>query len=118
MIPETRRADVLVLPDEAWATRYEELRHLVMARACAIHHTHAYSMLVRRGLVAWMKAWPRCAPQPSRDRGSHAAVDGVTVPSHLVQSAASLLVNMILIPRPQAEVHHEQRFLEGLTQTP
>jgi len=118
MSPEAPREDVLVLPGEPWATRYEGLRQLVMARAGTIDHAYAYSTLVRRGLVAWMKAWPRPAPETAGDRGSGPVVDGVTVPSHLVRSAASLLVNMILIPRPQAEVHHEQRFLEGLAQTP
>ncbi len=108
MSPEALREDVLVLPDEPWAARYEELRQLVTARAGAIDHTYAYSMLVRRGLAAWMKTWPRPAPETARDRGSGPTVDSVTVPSHLVRSAASLLVNMILIPRPQAEVHHEQ----------
>jgi hypothetical protein len=100
MSPEAPREDALVLPDEPWATRYEELRQLVMARACAIDHAYAYSLLVRRGLAAWMKAWPRPAPETARDRGFGPTVDGVTVPSHLVRSAASLLVNMILIPSP------------------
>jgi hypothetical protein len=118
MSPEGPREDAFVLPDEPWATRYEELRQLVTARACAIERTYAYALLVRRGLVAWMKAWPRPAPETARDRGFGLAVDGVTVPSHLVRSAASLLVNMILIPRHQAEVHHEQRIVEGLAQTP
>ncbi len=118
MSTEAPREDALVLPDEPWATRYEELRQLVMARACAIDHTYAYSLLVRRGLVAWMKAWPRRAPQPTRDRGFCPTFDDVTVPSQLLRSAASLLVNMILIPSAIAEVPHEQRFLEGLAQTP
>jgi len=117
MSPEAPREDVLVLPDEPWATRYEELRQLVTARACAIDHTYAYALLVRRGLVAWMKAWPRPTPQTARDRSFAPTVDAVTVPSHLVRSAASLLVNMILIPSAQAEVPHEQRLLEGLAQT-
>ncbi len=108
MSPEALREDVLVLPDEPWATRYEEMRQLVMANACAMDRTYAYAVLVRRGLVAWMKAWPRPEPEAPRDRGFAPTVAGVTVPSHLVRSAASLLVNMILIPSAQAEVPHEQ----------
>jgi hypothetical protein len=108
MSPGAPREDALVLLDEPWAARYEQLRQLVTARAGAIDHAYAYSMLVRRGLVAWMKAWHGPAPKTARDRGFSPTVDGVTVPSHLVRSAASLLVNMILIPRPEAEVHHEQ----------
>lgn len=108
MIPEAPRADALILPGEPWATRYEELRGLVTARACAIDHTYAYAMLARRGLVAWMKAWPRPAPETAPDRGWGHTVGGVSVPSHLLRSAVSLLVNMILIPSAQAEAPHEQ----------
>ena len=99
MIPDAPRDQVPVLPDELWATRYEELRQRVMAKSCSIDHAYGYALLVRRGLVAWMKAWPRPAQEPTRDRGSGSTVDALTVPSHLLQSAASLLVNMILIPR-------------------
>ena len=108
MMPEAHRADDLILPDEPWATRYEEMRQLVMANANAMNRTYAYSVLVRRGLVAWMRAWPRPEPEAPRDRGFAPAVAAVTVPSHLLRSAASLLVNMILIPSAQAEVPHEQ----------
>jgi hypothetical protein len=120
MTPEAPREDVLVLPDEPWAARYEELRQFVMARADAIDNANAHSLLIRRGVVAWMKAWPRRGPalQPSRDRGFCPAVDDVTVPSQFLRSAASLLVNMFLTTSAIAEVPHEQRFLEGLAQTP
>jgi hypothetical protein len=108
MIPEAPRQDVLILADEPWATRYEEMRQLVMARTCAIDHTYGYSMLVRRGLVAWMKAWPRPAPETARDRDFSPTLGGGTVPSQLLRSAASLLVNMILISSAKAEAPHEQ----------
>jgi len=55
-----------------------------------------------------MKAWPRPAPESSRDPGFGHTVDGVTVSSHLLRSAASLLVNMILILGAPTEVPHEQ----------
>jgi len=108
MIPAAPREDVLILPDEPWATRYEEMRQQVMARSRAIDHTYGYAILVRRGLVAWMKAWPRPAPESSCDPGFGHTVDGVTVSSHLLRSAASLLVNMILILGAPTEVPHEQ----------
>jgi hypothetical protein len=96
MISEVPRGDVFILPDEPWATRYEQMRQQVVARACAIDHTYGYAMVVRRGLIAWMKAWPRPAPESPRDPGFSHTVDCVAVPSHLLGSAASLLVNMIL----------------------
>ncbi len=86
-----------------------------MASCHAIDHVYGYSLLVRRGLVAWMKAWPRPTPPPSRDAGPNRAPDGgALVPSHLLRSATSLLVNMILTPDARTEVPCEQRPLEGL----
>jgi hypothetical protein len=64
--------------------------------------------MLRRGLVAWMKAWPRPARQPPRDLGSGSRGDALPVPSHLLQSAASLLVNMILFLGSPTEVPHDQ----------
>ena len=69
MIPDAPRDQVPVLPDELWTTRYEEMRERVMAKSCSIDHAYGYALLIRRGLVAWMKAWPRPAQEPPRDLG-------------------------------------------------
>jgi hypothetical protein len=106
MIPGAPQDGFPALPDEPWTTRYEEMRRQVMARLCTIDHAYGYTLLVRRGLVAWMKAWPRPAPAPSRAAASRRTVDDVAVPSHLLRSATTLLVNMIL--GAQTEVPHEQ----------
>jgi hypothetical protein len=87
-----------------------------MAKSCSINHTYGYALLVRRGLAAWMKAWPRPAQEPPPDLGASSPVGTLTVPSPLLQSAASLLVNMILILDTQTEVPHEQRSRQGLPQ--
>jgi hypothetical protein len=55
-----------------------------------------------------MKAWPRPAREPPRDLESGSRDDALTIPSHLLQSAASLLVNMILFLGTPTEVPHEQ----------
>jgi len=102
--PDARRDDVPVLLDEPWTTRYEEMRREVMAKSFTMEHAYGYAILIRRGLVAWMKAWAQPAPEPSRDLGLGRAVDGVTVPSHLLRSAASLLANMIFTLDAQTEV--------------
>jgi hypothetical protein len=70
--------------------------------------SYGYALLIRRGLVAWMKAWPRPAREPPRDQGSGPRVDAPPVPAHLLQSAASLLVNMILFLGTPTEVPHDQ----------
>jgi hypothetical protein len=55
-----------------------------------------------------MKAWPLAAREPPHDLGSGSRVDALTAPAHLLQSAASLLVNMILFLGIPTEVRHEQ----------
>ena len=69
MIPALLGTEVPALPDELWTTRYEEMRKRAMAKSCSIDHSYGYALLIRRGLVAWMKAWPRPAQEPPRDPG-------------------------------------------------
>ena len=114
MIPDVPRDQAPVLPDQLWTTRYEEMRERAMARSCSIDHGHGYALLIRRGLAAWIKAWPQSPPAPANEsRACHTADDAV-VPSHLLRSAATLLVNMIL--GTPTEVSHEQRSREGFPQ--
>ena len=116
MIPDAARDQVLILPDQLWTTRYEEMRERAMAKSSSIAHARGYALLIRRGLTAWMKAWPLAAREPPHDLGSGSRVDALTAPSHLLQSAASVLVNMILSLGTPTEVPHEQRCHEGLPQ--
>jgi hypothetical protein len=108
LIPDVSRDQVSVLPNELWTTRYEAMRKRAMAKSCLIDNSYGYALLIRRGLVAWMKAWPRPAQEPPRDLGSGSQVDALAVPPHLLQSAAALLVNMILFLGTPTEVPHEQ----------
>ena len=106
MIPGITRD--LTRPDELWATRYEEMRRRATADSRSIDNSYGYALLLRRGLVAWMKAWPRAVQEPPCDSGSAAGVDRLTAPSHLLQSAASLLVDMTLFLGTPTEVPHGQ----------
>src|SRR5262245_22774897 len=108
LIPEVPRDQVPVLPDELWTPRYEAMRKRAMAKSGSVDNSYGYALLIRRGLVAWMKAWPRPAREPPHDLGSGPRADALTVPSHLLQSAASLLVNMILSLGAATEVPYEQ----------
>ena len=65
MIPDAARDQVPILPDQLWTTRYEEMRERAMAKSSSIDHARGYALLIRRGLVAWMRAWPRPAQEPS-----------------------------------------------------
>jgi hypothetical protein len=116
VIADAARDQVPVLPDQLWTTRYEELRERAMAKSSSINHAHGYALLIRRGLVTWMKAWPGPAQEPTRDLGSGSRAAALTVPSHLLHSAASVLVNMILSLGTPTEVPHEQRCHEGFPQ--
>ena len=117
MIPDAARDQVPILPDELWTTRYEEMRERAMAKSSSIDHARGYALLIRRGLVAWMRAWPR--PARSRAIGSSSpTAAALTVPPHLLHSAASVLVNMIVSLGTPTEVPHEQRCHEGLPQPP
>src|SRR5262249_31090004 len=108
LIPEVPRDQVPVLPDELWTARYEAMRKRAMTKSGSVDNSYGYALLIRRGLVAWMKAWPRPAREPPHDLGSGPRADALTVPSHLLQSAASLLVNMILSLGTATEVPYEQ----------
>jgi hypothetical protein len=101
-------------PDEPWTTRYEEMRRQAMTSLKTDTHAYGYALLVRRGLVAWIKAWPQSPPAPANESGTCRTADDVIVPSHLLRSAATLLVNMIL--GTPTEVSHEQRSREGFPQ--
>jgi hypothetical protein len=116
VIADAARDQVPVLPDQLWTTRYEELRERAMVKSSSIDHAHGYALLIRRGLVTWMKAWPGPAQEPTRDLGSGSRAAALTVPSHLLHSATSVLVNMILSLGTPTEVPHEQRRHEGLPQ--
>ena len=84
------------------------MRKRAMTQSGSNDNSYGYALLIRRGLVAWMQAWPRPAPEPPRDLEAGSRYDALTVPSHLLQSAASLLVNMILFLGTPTEVPHEQ----------
>jgi hypothetical protein len=115
MIPDAARDQVPILPDQLWTTRYEEMRERAMNKSSSIDHARGYALLIRRGLVAWMGAWPRPAQEPC-DRQPSPRAAALTVPPHLLHSAASVLVNMIISLGTPTEVPHEQRCHEGLPQ--
>jgi hypothetical protein len=115
MIPDAARDQVPILPGQLWTTRYEEMRERAMAKSSSIDHARGYALLICRGLVAWMRAWPRPAQEPC-DRQPSPRAAAFMVSPHLLHSAASMLVNMIVSFDTPTEVSHEQRCHEGLPQ--
>jgi hypothetical protein len=115
MIPDAARDQDPILPDQLWTIRYEEMRERAMAKSSSIDHTRGYALLIRRGLVAWMRAWPGPAKEP-RDWQSSPRAAALTVPPQFLHSAASVLANMILSLGTPTEVPHEQRQHQGFPQ--
>ena len=64
MIPDAARDQVPILPDQLWTIRYEEMQERAMTKSSSIDHPRGYALLIRRGLVAWMRAWPQPAQEP------------------------------------------------------
>jgi hypothetical protein len=79
-----------------WTTRYEDLRRQVLEEPAG--SGWGRSLFMRRGLLAWMEAWP-----PDNDSGAPpvtpAAPTAVEMPalsSGLYQEMTRILVDMIL----------------------
>ena len=93
---------------EEWTTRYEAVRQRALLVRQPEEHGWELALLVRRGVAAWMRAWPNAdQPKLSRDPSStpgdsHPGA-AVAVPASLCDQITSLLVNMIL-PQRSAEL--------------
>jgi hypothetical protein len=83
---------------EEWTTRYEAVRRQGIQGQ---HSGWELALLVRRGVMAWMRAWPT-VEESSKTRlhfnspanGSPAAE--IVLPDSLCEQVTSVLVNMIL----------------------
>jgi hypothetical protein len=89
---------------DEWTTRYEAVRQ----RAIVVQHPEQsgweLALLVRRGVAAWMLAWPTT----DETQPSHHASDGpsgccpatdVALPASLCEQITAVLVSMILPQR-------------------
>lgn len=52
------------MPAQQWRARYEHLRQQALEQGCG-GRGWGLAVFLRRGLVAWMRAWPQ-APSPAR----------------------------------------------------
>lgn len=80
---------------EKWTTRYEELRRQILAEPAGGGWGRA--LLLRRGLLAWMQAWPidDSADQKAAKPAEPSAT-ATTLPAGLSGEITRVLVNMIL----------------------
>ena len=54
------------MPVLQWTARYEQLRHQAVEEGCG-GRGWGLTLFLRRGLVAWMRAWPQTS-SPTRPR--------------------------------------------------
>lgn len=83
---------------ELWTRRYEQLRQQVLSEPGG---GWGQGLVVQRGLVAWMQAWPT---EPPRATGPAIPTEAEPLPvprwsSDLRREIGSVLVNMILAQR-------------------
>jgi hypothetical protein len=94
---------------EEWTTRYEAVRQRGLLVQQPEQNGWELTLLVRRGVAAWMRAWRNAAPLQTSRHPSHSLRDScpttnVVLPTPLSEQITSLLVNMVL---PQPSTHLE-----------
>jgi len=88
---------------EEWTTRYEDLRREVLDGWASGGGRWGYTLFIRQGLVAWMRAWPKrsMSERPDEHQRQPAGSDGPSLPSNLCEQVTMVLVNMILGSRQE-----------------
>jgi hypothetical protein len=91
-------------PKDLWQTRYEQLRHQALAPTATLTQDRwGLSLLLRKGIASWMRAWQ----DPSTGvEQTAASTDPVGVPAVWQQQATLLLANMTLSHYPTLSPCH------------
>ena len=82
-------------PSADWTQRYEDLRQQASVQPGWTSCRWGLALLIGRGVVAWMRAWPRRCVS-SEERQPRAVPDGPELPSHLHHQVTLVLTDMIL----------------------
>ena len=82
-------------PCADWTRRYENLRQRASAQPGCTGRRWGLALLISRGVVAWMRAWPQRLVSVER-RQSCALSDHTELPSDLHYQVALVLTDMIL----------------------
>jgi hypothetical protein len=85
----------LLDPSADWTRRYEELRQQASVQPGWTSRRWGLALLIGRGVVAWMRAWPQRLISVERQQ-THAVPNGPELPSHLHHQVTLVLTNMIL----------------------
>jgi hypothetical protein len=89
---------------EEWTARYEAVRQRALSTQHPDQSGWELALLVRRGVAAWLRAWPSADQPQSSCRASLPPSDtrpttDVKLSASLSEQITSLLVNMILPQR-------------------
>jgi hypothetical protein len=96
MNAETRGDEVSGSP-VSWTRRYEDLRGDVLVGDLSGGRS-GFALFVRQGLVAWMRAFPRCPSSTTRSESPmQRGIAGCpSLPSSLRAQIVTVMVNMVL----------------------
>ena len=95
------------VPAVQWAARYEQLRQQALQQGCG-GRGWGLTLFLRRGLVAWMRAWPPApSPEPRREETRREEPEErLRFSAELRDEVVSVWVDMIL--DKEEEVSHER----------
>ena len=82
-------------PSADWTERYEDLRQQASVQSGWPSRRWGLALLISRGVVAWMRAWPQRAASVER-RQARAVPARTELPSDLHHQVALVLTDMIL----------------------
>ena len=91
------------VPPVQWTARYEQLRGQALEQGCG-GRGWGLTLLLRHGLVAWMRAWPpTSSPNPPREQATREEPERrMRLSTELRDEVVSVWVDMVL--RKQEEV--------------
>lgn len=89
--------DLSCVPAEQWTARYEQLRQQALEQG-ERGPGWGLALFLRRGLVAWMRAWPpRSSAQPRREGAAREEPEErIRASTELRQEVVLVLVDMLL----------------------
>lgn len=91
--------------DGNWTTRYEDLRRTAINGAWSASGSWGLSLFMRRGLSAWMHAWPqRVGDDPPVPEPVLPSVPSTALSSSLSMQLVTVLANMVLTARQEVLV--------------
>jgi len=91
-----------VAPDDPWVARYEDLRRTAMDGARSPGASWGLALFVRRGLTAWMHAWPQQEnDNPPEPRLSSPGDSSLPLPASLTEQLVTVLASMVFTARQE-----------------